>query len=215
MHSSAACVRMIVVLSDLSMMPASSIRKYHVALFLLACALTSYAFALTRDSADEDVGVLTAVAADQAANYRMFLKLDTIPGESADAQHRTEIEITSFAWSESRAMASAKPTLDGLQITMPTNKASPRLMLYTAGGLKISRAVLSVRKNNANEDFLKWILTDAYPVSYQTVGNVRGDGVTDQVTFTAGKIEMEYRPTDGSPVVKAGWDQRTGKSVPY
>ena len=62
--------------------------------------------------------------------------------------------------------------------------------------LKISRAVLSVRKNGSNDDFLTWILTDAYSVSYQTVGNTHGDGVKDQVTFTAGKVEMEYKPTD-------------------
>lgn len=191
-----------------------TLKKHHVALVLVAFALLSYAYALTRDRVS-DSGMLTAVAAEQAQNYRMFLKLDTIPGESTDAQHRTEIEIDSFAWSVSRGMAAAKPTLDGLTITMPVNKASGKIMLYTAGRLKIARAVLSVRKNGSNDDFLRWILTDSYAVSYQTVGNTHGDGVKDQVTFTAGKVEVEYKPMDGSALVKAGWDQRTGKSVGY
>lgn len=192
-----------------------TIKKYHVALALVAFAVLSYAYAFTRDSAIRDSGILTAVAADQAQNYRMFLKLDTVPGESTDAAHRGEIEIDSYAWSISRGMGAGKPSIDGLKVTMPVNKASGRVMLYTAGGLKITRAVLSVRKNGSNDDFLKWILTDAYPVSFQTVGNIHGDGVTDQVTFTAGKVEIEYRPADGSALVKAGWDQRTGKSVSY
>jgi len=192
-----------------------SIKKHHVASLLAAFALLSYAYAFTRDSAATDSGILTAIAAGEAQNYKMFLKLDTIAGESGDAAHRGEIEIDSYAWSISRGMGAGKPSIDGLKVTMPVNKASGRVMLYTAGGIKITRAVLSVRKNGSNHDFLKWILTDAYPVSYQTVGNIHGDGVTDQVTFTAGKVEIEYRPTDGSALVKAGWDQRTGKSVSY
>lgn len=192
-----------------------TIKKHHVASALAVFALLSYAYAFTRDSAVTDSGILTAVAADQAQNYRMFLKLDTVPGESGDAAHRGEIEIDSYAWSMSRGMGAGKPSIDGLKVTMPVNKASGRIMLYTAGGLKITRAVLSVRKNGSTDDFLKWILTDAYPVSFQTVGNIHGDGVTDQVTFTAGKVEIEYRPADGSALVKAGWDQRTGKSVSY
>jgi type VI secretion system secreted protein Hcp len=191
-----------------------TLSKSRVAIALVAFAFLSYAYAMTNDTSVES-GILTAVAADQAQNYRMFLKLDTVPGESADGVHKGEIEIDSYAWSISRSMGAAKPTLGSITVTMPANKASGRLMLYTAGSLKISRAVLSVRKNNSNEDFLKWILTDVNPVSYQTVGNIHGDGVIDQVTFAAGKVEVEYRPTDGSALVKAGWDQRTGKSVSY
>lgn len=191
------------------------IKKHHIALFLAAFALLSSAYAFTRESAALDSGILTAVAAEQAQNYRMFLKLDTIAGESADAQHRNEIEIDSFSWGASRNAGAGKTTLGELTFTMPTNKASAKVMLYMAGGLKISRAVLSVRKNGKPDDFLKWILTDAYAVSYQTVGNTHGDGVVDQVKLSAGKVEIEYRPADGSAVVKAGWDQRTGKSVGY
>lgn len=193
----------------------SPLRKHHVALILATIAFFSVMYTFIRESTIAETSILTAVAADQATNYRMFLKLDTVPGESSDAQHKAEIEIDSFAWAVTRGMGVPKPTLDSLKVTMPVNKASARLMLYTAGGLKISRAVLSVRRNGSSDDFLKWILTDVATVSYQTVGNIHGDGVTDQVTFVPGKVEVEYRPADGSAPVKAGWDQRTGKSVSY
>lgn len=182
---------------------------------LAAFALVSAGYAFVRDSAATDSGILTAIAAEQSQNYRMFLKLDGIAGESADLQHRNEIEIDSFSWDVSRGVGAGKPTLGQLTFTMPVNKASGKVMLYTAGGLKISRAVLSVRKSNGTTDMLQWILTDAMPVSYVTVGNTHGDGVMDQVKLNAGKVEVEYRPMDGSAVVKAGWDARTGKSVGY
>ncbi len=197
-----------------------SIRKRHVALALGLIALISIAYSVSTDYAimheDSNVaGILTAVAQSNASGYQMFLKLDTIPGESKDSKHREEVEIDSFAWGTARSLGATKASFDSLKFTMPVNKASPKLFLYTAGGVKITRAVLSVRKPGSSDDFLKWILTDAQPISFQTVGNTHGDGVSDQVVLTAGKVEVEYKPTDGSAVQKAGWDARSGKSVSY
>lgn len=161
------------------------------------------------------VGILTAAAKTMASgyNYDIFLKVDSIQGESTDIKHPGELEISSFAWGETRAMGTARPTMEGFRITLPLSKASPKLFLHTAGGLKISRMTLSVRQQGKQDDFLKWILTDSQIVSYKTVGNDRGDGVQDEILITPGKIEVEHRTADGA-VTKAGWDQRTGKSVP-
>lgn len=158
--------------------------------------------------------ILTAVAAGDQ-RYEMFLKLDTIAGDATDQKHRGEITVDSFAWGETRSSGATRPSMEGFKVTMPANKASPRLFLYTAGGLKIGRAVLSVRTAGAGSDMLQWILTDVQIVSYQTVGNTHGDGVMDQITLVPGKIEVALVPSDGSATVKAGWDQRTGKSVAY
>lgn len=163
---------------------------------------------------DAPHGVLTAVAAGDQG-YEMFLKLDTIPGDSTDQKHKAEIVIDSFAWGESRTPGATRPAMEGMVITLPANRTSPRLFLYTAGGLKIGRAVLSVRKSGASTDMLRWILTDSQIVNFKTVGNIHGDGVNDQITLAPGKIEFEYIPADGSKTIKAGWDQRSGKSVSY
>jgi type VI protein secretion system component Hcp len=100
---------------------------------------------------------------------------------------------------------------------MPVSKATSRLLLYGASGLKISRAVLTVRIAGKDQDFLKWILTDSQIVSYQSVANTHGDGLSDQITLIPGKVEVEYREplSNGSlgDTVRAGWDMRTGKSV--
>ncbi len=197
------------------MMTASlSLRKLHVALLLGVIVLFSGVYTVLNQNGDSSSPILTAVAAGDQ-RYEMFLKLDTITGESTDPHHRGEILIDSFAWGETRSIASTKPTMDGFTFTMPVNKASPKIFLYTAGGLKIGRSVLSVRKIGSSADSLRWILTDAKIVSYQTVGNTHGDGVSDQIVLVPGKIEVELVPKDGSATVKAGWDQRTGKSVGY
>lgn len=190
-----------------------SLRKLQVAAVLAGILLLSGVYTLlSRESSP--ASILTAVAAGDQ-RYEMFLKLDTIAGESTDLKHRGEISVDSFAWGESRSMGATRPTMDGIKITMPANKASPRLFLYTAGGLKVGRAVLSVRMAGSATDMLKWILTDSQIVSYQTVGNTHGDGVMDQITLVPGKVEVELVPGDGTATVKAGWDQRTGKSVAY
>lgn len=205
---------MAVVFPRIHMLTASvSVRKLQIAVLLGALLLISAAYAALSRS-ESPATILTAVAAGDQ-HYQMFLKLDTIPGDSSDQKHLNEIEVDSFAWGESRGMGAAKPAMDGLKITLPESKASPRLFLSTAGGLKIGRAVLSVRATGASTDMLQWILTDTQIVSYQTVGNTHGDGVTDQIVLTPGKIEVQMMPSDGSATVKAGWDMRTGKSVAY
>lgn len=199
--------------------PILSSKKQYLAAALAAVALLSYMVAAMSEKqsrhTEASVGVLTAVAATSDSGYEMFLKLDTIAGDSSDQKHKNEIEVDSFAWGETRGVGATRPTMEGLKITMPATKVSPRLFLYTAGGLKITRAVLSVRRAGSDVDSLKWILTDAQITSFQTVGNVHGDGVTDQITLSPAKIEVEYLPEGGGASVKAGWDQRTGKSVGY
>lgn len=148
--------------------------------------------------------------------YQMFLQVDTVDGDSADQKHHGEIDVDSFAWSQVRGASASKPTMDGFRVTMPMSSASPKLFLYSAGGTKIPRAVLTVRAAGSQQDFLKWMLTDVRIVSYQTVGNTRGDGVQDQIVLGFGKVDVEYRPVlpNGTvgPAVQAGWDLRTGKS---
>lgn len=185
-------------------------------LVLLAFIATfALAFVAYGRFSDDSVRMLTAVAATQSSDYEMFLKLDTLGGGSTDTRHRDEIVIDSFSWGETRSQGATRPTMEGLTVTLQNGKASPRLFLYTAGGLKISRGVLTVRRAGTNDDFLVWTLTDSQIVSYKTVGNTHGDGVQDQIVIVPGKIEVSLKPSDGSAVQKAGWDQRTGKSVGY
>ncbi len=208
-------------MSDQKPVSSARFRKQHLAVALALLAVLSYAYSIGLDQSGKtmqarQIGIMTALAADDASGYEIFLKLDAIQGDSDDSKHRNEIVVDSYAWTEVRAVGAPKVSMNGFTITMPVSRASAKMFLFGASGTKIARVVLSVRKDNGL-DFLKWTLTDGQITSYQTVGNTHGDGVSDQITITFGKIEVEYRQVlpDGTlgPAQNAGWDQRTGKSV--
>lgn len=199
------------------------LRKPFIALALALLAVLSYLLSLSGERVSSDrsnsaVGIMTAVAKDDANNYQMFLKVDTVQGESVDEKHKSEIEIDSFTWLEQRSSNVSKPSMGGFQVTMAASKASPQLFLYGAGGTRIPRVVLAVRKAGTNQqDFLKWNLTDAYIASFKTVGNTHGDGIQEEVVFGFSKVEVEYRQQmpDGTLAtpIHQGWDQRNNKST--
>lgn len=157
----------------------------------------------------------------------MFLKIDGIPGESKDINHRDEIDILSYSWGETQqavasgggGVAAGRVTMQEFRFAMRVNKASPKLFLACANGTHSRNAVLTVRRPGATApEFLKWTLTDVTVASYQTGVNApTDDAPTDQVSLRFAKIEVEYRPVkpDGSldVPVKAGWDVVANRPV--
>ena len=197
------------------------IKKQHIALFLGILALVSLVFGMVLDTAQRTeanlVSIPFAIAKDErvGGNLKIFLKIDGITGDASESKHKGELDVDSYAWEAARGLGSPKPSLQTFLVTLPAGRASPKLFLNAAGAVKLSRVILSVAPANGDKDFVKWTLTDATIVSFKTVGNIKGDGVSDQIALSFSRIEMEYSPIDGSPTVKAGWDTRTGKSVGY
>jgi type VI secretion system secreted protein Hcp len=157
----------------------------------------------------------------------LFLKIDGIPGESADKAHKGEIELESFSWGETNTGAAhpggggggaGKVQIQDLHFVALVNKASPTLMLACATGKHLKEAVLTARKaGKGQQEFLVFKFSDLLVSSYQISGS-HGDQVpTDQVSFNFAKIEMEFRPqkSDGTldAGVKAGWDVLGNKPV--
>lgn len=210
------------------MIPSSlRFKKVHVAILLASLVFAAAGFSVYQDrfvtiKADVSTGIpfaLAATAVTGQTGLDMFLKMDSIDGGAIDDKHRGEIVVDSYTWKIVRPPAGKQTGFDAFIVTMPASKASPNLFLTNAGGLKIARAVLGVRRSGGAQDFLKWILTDVRIVSFQTVGNTHGDGVQDQITLSVGKVEIEYREplSNGSfgPVIKKGWDQRMNSVVQY
>lgn len=198
------------------------IPKHYVALGLVLLALFSWMLRTSYEQgsirATLNVGdIPMAIAKDDrvSGNLLMFLKLDSVAGNATSVRHKGEIDIDSYAWSVERSTGSSKPSLQAFTLTLPSGRASPKLFLMSAGGVKFQRAVLSVQQSGTEQDFLRWILTDVTITSYKTVGNIHGDGITDQIVLSFAKAEVEYTPSEGGAPVKAGWDLRTGKSVGY
>ncbi|HEY7316059.1 MAG TPA: type VI secretion system tube protein Hcp [Candidatus Binatia bacterium] len=157
----------------------------------------------------------------------MFLKIDGIPGESTDTNHRDEIDVLSYSWGESQPAttgsaggpAAGRVTMQDFHFTMKINKASPKLFLACASGTHMRSAILTVRRSGGNPvEFLKWTLTDVTVASYQTTTSAAaGESPLDQFSLRFAKIETEYRAVkpDGSldAPIKAGWDVQANRPI--
>jgi type VI secretion system secreted protein Hcp len=156
-----------------------------------------------------------------------FLKLDGIDGESSDAKHKGEIDISSWSWGEQQAGTSqygggagaGKVHMQDFHFVTRHCKASPKLMLACASGEHIKSATLTCRKAGKDQqEFLKFTLSDLLVSSYQTGGSEGSDIIPqDQFTLNFSKIEHEYKEqaADGTlkGPIKAGWNVKENKKV--
>jgi type VI secretion system secreted protein Hcp len=157
----------------------------------------------------------------------MFLKLDGITGESQVKGHESEILISSYSLGSSNASSfnsrgggssAGKVSFQDIHFTKNVDKASPNLMLHCCNGKHISTGILTLRKAGETPvDYLKLTLTDVLVSSYQTGGNGGGQLPMEQVSFSFGKLEVEYKPQrpDGSfdTSVLAGWDLKLNTAI--
>jgi type VI secretion system secreted protein Hcp len=154
----------------------------------------------------------------KAGNFRAFLRIDGIRGDSMDAQHMDEIELATFSWGEwgAAVMSNTGFRLSGpvemqpFAFTMPVSSASPKLFLACASGEIIPEAVLTVR-DPAGREYLVLRLVDVLVTSYKTAADTTQDVLPiDEVALRFNKIEMAFRPLkpDGTLAepIKAGWD---------
>lgn len=156
-----------------------------------------------------------------------FLKIDGIPGESADSKHKGEIDVQSWSWGETQSGAhssgggggAGKVVMQDFHFTMHVNKASAKLFIACATGEHLKSAELTCRKaGKEQQEFLKFKLSDCLVSSYQTGGSGGSDIIPfDQISLNFTKIEFEYKPqkADGTldAAAKAGYNLKENKVV--
>jgi type VI secretion system secreted protein Hcp len=151
-----------------------------------------------------------------------FLKLDGIDGESKDHKHQDWIEIGSFSFGATQTVSAmggggaGKVSMQDFHFTIPTQKASPKLLLNCANGNHIPKGVLVCRKaGKEQQEFLKYTFSDLLVSSFQTGGS--SETPMDQVSLNFAKIEVEYKEqkADGTlgGSIKAGYDLKQMKEV--
>jgi type VI secretion system secreted protein Hcp len=151
-----------------------------------------------------------------------FLKIDGIPGDSVDAQHKGEIELMSFSWAEQQTHAmgtgggggAGRVSAQDFHFTSHVSKASPLLFIACASGQHIRSAVLAVRKAGeqppdarARTEFLKYTLRDILVSSYQTGDESNEQLPSDQFSFNFAQLTFEFVPqnpngTPGQPIIR-------------
>jgi type VI secretion system secreted protein Hcp len=170
-------------------------------LWLIAAAglvLAAVAVGVGRTHAESSITSPPPSSAD------VFLKLDDVPGESADAQHAGQIEVSSFDWGSglqntaSSGSGAGKVTVHDLSITKYVDKSSPVLMKACATGTHFNSAIIVVRKaGGTQQDYLTYTLEDVLVSSYSVSDSGQP---TEHMSLSFGKISVEYKPQkpDGS-----------------
>jgi type VI secretion system secreted protein Hcp len=134
------------------------------------------------------VGLVAAAPARAAVNA--YLKIDGIPGESADDKHKDEIELLSYRQgappsTTARAARAGAVSMSEITITKTIDKSSPKLMEACATGKHFPTATVTVR-------YMKYELHDVVITSYRA-----GGGGTETVVLHYGS--MQQIPVIASP----------------
>jgi type VI secretion system secreted protein Hcp len=155
-----------------------------------------------------------------------FLKLDGIPGESADDKHKGEIDVESFSWGATQQGSSAfgggagagKVSYQDFHFVMKMSKASPKLLDAVSTGKHIKQATVTVRKaGTKQQEFLTIKFYDLLVSSYQTGGSGGGSEIPmEQISMNYAKMEMMYKEqkADGSlgSATEAKYDLKANKA---
>jgi type VI secretion system secreted protein Hcp len=170
-----------------------------------------------------------ATAQPTVGTGNLFLHIDGIPGESADAVHRNDIELLSYEWSDdgqpgleqpagssasgAGGPGSGKVQAKAIRFSQNLSRASPLLMVAAADGRHFREATLVVRRGGERPlDYVTIKLTDVRVSSYGTSSTPSGTP-TDEFDLTFGKVQYSYLPqnADGSsaPSVVGTWDFTT------
>ena len=165
--------------------------------------------------------------------FDAFLKLDGIPGESTDAAHKGEIQVTGFqggfnnpshVGSATGGAGAGKVTFQDFQFNVPVGPATPKLLLACAQGTHIASAVLSVRKTGAKAgaaagvDYLKYTLTNCVVSSVTTGGASTDDAPHENFSLAFAQIQVSFQPQSATgqaagPPTTTGWNLQQNKQV--
>jgi type VI secretion system secreted protein Hcp len=148
----------------------------------------------------------------------MFIKIDSINGESVDAKHKDQIEVLSWTWGMTQSgsahygsgTGTGKVSVRDLSFTKYVDKSTPVLMKYCCKGQFFDKATLSVMKAGSTPvEYIKLDLTHGL-VSSVTSGGVGDDErLVETITLNFKAFSMQYTPQDKGSAgasVPATWD---------
>ena len=165
--------------------------------------------------------VISMTPGTAAAAYESFLKIDGIQGESMAAGHKDDIDVVSWNWGENLptsapsagGAAAGRVRMQDFKFVMRVCKASPKLFQACASGKRIKSAELTVRsggdsteKPGPGQIVLRILFSDILISSYYSTWKSSDPFPMDEVSFSFGKVEIEYRYQGGN--VKEMWDVR-------
>jgi type VI secretion system secreted protein Hcp len=131
----------------------------------------------------------------------MFIKIDSLKGESKDKTHPGEIDVLAWSWGMSNSgsahvgggAGAGKVNVQDLSFTKYLDKSTPDLMLSACNGKHWDEAVLVVRKAGETPlEYLKITMSEVLVTSVSGGGSGGEDRLTENVTLNFGKVKVEY-----------------------
>jgi type VI secretion system secreted protein Hcp len=132
-----------------------------------------------------------------------FLKLDGIEGESADSNHKNEIQLMSWSWGASQVSSVAgtggsgagKADLSDFSLMTYFDKATPKFFKSIGAGTHIASGTLSAVKSGAQgKPYLKVDFAEIFVTSLQISGS--SEVPTVAISFTYNEIKIDYSVQD-------------------
>lgn len=149
----------------------------------------------------------------------MFLRIDSLEGESEDKAHKGEIQIVGWAWEASQTGTSGlgggsgagKVEHQDIQIRKFVDRSSPVLYKLCCMGQHIKSADLTVRKAGGEAlEYLVIHLEDLLITSFKLGGEPKEDQVLETLSINFTRAAITYTPQVSAGVggakVSGGWD---------
>jgi type VI secretion system secreted protein Hcp len=156
----------------------------------------------------------------------MFLRIDSLKGESQDSKHKEEIQIIGWSWEASQigtagvggGAGTGKVEHQDLLINKYVDRASPVLYQLCCQGQHIKSADLTVRKAGGEAlEYLILHLEDILITSYKVLGDPKMDLVPETLRLNFTRAVIHYTPQEAGGVgggkVSGGWDLNA--NVPF
>lgn len=148
----------------------------------------------------------------------MFLQVDGVKGESADANHAGFSDILSLSWGASQAASvsgggggSGKVKFTDLTVTAEMDSAATGLLKFCSSGKHIPSAKISICKAGGTQiEYATIVLKDLLVTRAQLAAPGEGEAVKMIYAFQAAIVEHHYwvQGKDGSKGAESqmGWD---------
>ena len=137
----------------------------------------------------------------------IFLKVDSVKGESKDSKHKGEVDVLAWSWGLSNSgsahvgggAGAGKVNIQDLSVTKYIDFSSTALQLACANGKHYKNALLTVRKAGEHPlEYIKITMDEVLITSISTGGSGGEDRLTENVTLNFAKVKVEYQKQSDS-----------------
>ena len=139
--------------------------------------------------------------------FDAFLKLDGIPGESADHKHKGEIEVLSFSWGISNTLSigsatggagAGKTTVQDFSIVKMIDQSSPVLFQKCCEGSNLGNGLFTLVDRQTGLGFYKIQFENVLISSLQPAGSAGGQAPMESLSLNFTRVEISSSDTRGN-----------------